>query len=370
MKILHIASFMGNIGDNASHLGFYKLLKKNISNYQINKIEIRKFYKNYDKPDRMFFDKEFISHINSFDLCVIGGGGFLDYWVPKSQTGTTIDIDPALLQFISTPTLITSIGSNPHKKVPEGNIKKFRIFLDKVSENKNIKIAVRNDGSIESIRRDIGEKYIDKITEILDHGFFYDVESSFFPIVKQDYVAINITNDQVKMLSSIRGEIDIENYHKELALVVDYIVDKLNLHIVFVPHIYSDLRAISDLLENIDDSIIRNHITIAPCIQGDEGVNYLFSIYKKSEFVIGTRFHSNVCSLAMKKFTIGLIVLDRVKYLYDYFGLSKQAVTLEGGFSKNIIDILIKSKPVSNKSIDDARIKTLQFYKDNITLNY
>lgn len=92
-KILHLASHYGNIGDNASHLGLYNIFNEiNFIKYEIEKLEIRRFYKNYSLPDKLFFDSDFIRYANKFDLLIIGGGGFLDFWVENSQTGTTIDI--------------------------------------------------------------------------------------------------------------------------------------------------------------------------------------------------------------------------------------------------------------------------------------
>ncbi|AFL69173.1 polysaccharide pyruvyl transferase family protein [Sulfurospirillum barnesii] len=364
MKILHIASFKGNIGDNASHIGFYSILEKILKNYEIEQVEIRKFYKNYYEKDRQCFDSKFIDYLNTFDMCFIGGGGFLDYWVPDSQTGTTIDIELNLLGKVMKPTYFTRIGSNPHKKIPKGNIEKFRNFLNEVNKNKNLKIALRNDGSIESIKRDIGEKYLENICEILDHGFFYTDEKKYSKIIDAKYVAINITSDQMSMCSEFKEIVDKAFYLEELKKVIDYCINYLKCDIVFVPHIYSDLKAISELLEIINDSIIRKHITIAPCIQGDNGTKRLFSIYKQSEFVIGTRFHANVCSLAMGKYTIGLVVLDRVKYLYDYFGISERAIVLKGTFSNKIIELLKdKNKKDENTLEMFNQDHTIKFYK-------
>lgn len=362
MKILHIASFQGNIGDNASHLGFYRILDNLIASYEIKKLEIRKFYKNYNQSDKKIFDKTFIDYINTFNLCIIGGGGFLDYWVPNSQTGTTIDIDPKLLSQIQIKTLFTSIGCNPHKELPKGNIEKFRNFLDEVNKNKNIKIAVRNDGSVESIKRDIGEKYLENIEEILDNGFFYNDDNIYPKIINKKYIAINITNDQIQMQSKLRGTIDKKTYLDELKKVLEYCMNNMGYDIVFVPHIYSDIKAISELLEIIDDSLIRNYITIAPCIQGDEGARYIFSIYKNSEWVIGTRFHTNVCSIAMDKKTIGLVALDRVEYMYRSLGIQDRTVVLDGEFGDKVIDIL-KNNSDSDNSLNKLKNRTLNFYE-------
>ena len=45
LKTLHLASFEGNIGDNANHNGFYKHLQQNkLFTFNIDKLEIREFY--------------------------------------------------------------------------------------------------------------------------------------------------------------------------------------------------------------------------------------------------------------------------------------------------------------------------------------
>ena len=46
IKILHFASFTGNVGDNLNHLGFYKSLDNEFgnNNYFIEEEEIREFY--------------------------------------------------------------------------------------------------------------------------------------------------------------------------------------------------------------------------------------------------------------------------------------------------------------------------------------
>lgn len=57
MNILHIASFSGNIGDNISHIGFENILSQLHINLDITRLEIRKFYNNYNLGDKRFFDQ-------------------------------------------------------------------------------------------------------------------------------------------------------------------------------------------------------------------------------------------------------------------------------------------------------------------------
>jgi polysaccharide pyruvyl transferase WcaK-like protein len=338
MRILHVASFVGNIGDNASHIGFRSILRNYFNHFEIEEIEIRKFYKNYQHRDKKAFDETFINYANSFDLLVIGGGGFLDYWVEGSSTGTTIDLDPALMHKINVPTLITSVGCNPHQIVPEGNIEKFRTFLDSALNNDQVKIAVRTDGSLNSLRNDIGEKYAEAIPEVLDSGFFYSVDQNYQdPSHLPPYIAVNITDDQIRMNNRTMGEIDINYYYSELARSLESLVKSTDLDIVFVPHILSDLKAISTLLDNLDNWLARHKISIASCKQYDIGAHAAFNIYKNSDLVIGTRYHANVCSLTMGSKSLGLAALDRVKYLYEYLNLNNNFVSLSKNFSTALV---------------------------------
>jgi len=352
MKILHVASFLGNIGDNASHMGFGNILDTFFNNYEITRLEIRKFYQNYCHKDKCAFDEKFIELVNTFDCLIIGGGGFLDYWVKDSITGTTLDMDPLLLKKIKVPMLITSIGCNPNKDVPEGNIEKFTRFLDEILSHSNIKIALRNDGSVNSIRNEIGEKYLEHFEEILDNGFFYQPQNVAALPIQQEYVAINVTNDQIAMHSTQRALIDPSRYFEQLADVVTHIANEKRLKIVFIPHIYSDLKAISELLLKVDDYIIREHITIAPCIQNDEGANLLFSIYQNSRLVVGMRYHANVCNMAMGKQLIGMAAMERVKYVHDYFGFSDRYVSVDGEFAENLMDKLSSALNETDASLN------------------
>jgi polysaccharide pyruvyl transferase WcaK-like protein len=356
LRILHVASFIGNIGDNASHIGLQHILNRFFENYEIEQVEIRKFYRNYQLDDARKFDVSFIAYANTFDLLIIGGGGFLDYWIENSLTGTTIDLHPELVRTITVPTLIMSVGCMPHREVPKGNLEKFKTFLYAVASNQKVAIAVRNDGSINTLKNILPPEELKNIPEILDNGFYFNTElSRFLPI--DDYISINITLDQIQMLSNSRGAIDIDFYKKEMVKVINHIALNLNKNIVFVPHIYSDIKAIYEVLECVDDFIVRTKITIAPYLQGDKGANLLFGIYKNSSLVLATRFHANVCAMSMNLPVIGLVALDRVKYLYDDLCASNNYVVLSGLYS----DVL-------NKKINNffEHSGTAYIHKNNI----
>jgi polysaccharide pyruvyl transferase WcaK-like protein len=365
IRILHVASFIGNIGDNASHMGFYSLLDELVKEYQVEQLEIRRFYKKYNGLDKQYFDADFVKYANTFDYLVIGGGGFLDYWIEGSASGTTIDIEPDLVGNIIVPTLITSVGCIPHHDVPEGNIQRFQKFLDAVLNNKNILLAVRNDGSINSFKEEIGAEYLVSISELLDNGFYYQLPSNAPQLFPSPYVAINITNDQLTMKSKSRSKIDVERYYTELSKVVNHLIKEMKVHVVMVPHIHADLTAISKLIGYLDDFTVRNSLSVAPCLQGNEGADFIFGIYQKSQFVIATRYHANVCNLASNKPTFGLGVLDRVKYLYDQLDLPNRYIQIEDDFSIALINqINAMNENDWNSPLELAKRNTKTVYAD------
>jgi len=338
MRILHLAAFNGNIGDNASHIGLRKVLSEIIQeSYTIDNLEIRKFYNNYNLPDKHSFDAAFAELVNQYDLFIIGGGGFLDFWVENSVTGTTLNISNEILDLIKTPIAIISVGSIPHKEVPEGNIEKFRNFLDKLLNKKNVFIAVRNDGSKDILNDLIGSDYANAIPEVLDSGFFYENNGDLYKPSQKEYILINTTSDQVLMNNREMGKIETSLYTKEMSKVVNHILKNTDKDIVFSPHIYSDYNAINQLLINVNDYDIRTRIGITPFSQGDYGCNQIFSAYKNSSLVLGMRFHANVCSIAMNKQCIGIAALDRITNMYKSLHLSERIVHVDREFSDELI---------------------------------
>lgn len=125
LKTLHLASFNGNIGDNANHNGFYKHLESLDYEFEIDELEIREFY-----WKQRSFDESFVELVNSYDLLIVGGGNYFELWVEDSPTGTSISIELELLKKINTPILFNALGVDPGQGASEANIQKFRDFLD------------------------------------------------------------------------------------------------------------------------------------------------------------------------------------------------------------------------------------------------
>lgn len=106
MNIVHIASHKGNIGDLINHQGFYSLFQN--EKFKITKIELRDFY--FSTPNRKLFNCDLADYINTFDLCIFGGGGFFDVQWPESESGTTLNLSSSFLEEITIPVLFNCMG--------------------------------------------------------------------------------------------------------------------------------------------------------------------------------------------------------------------------------------------------------------------
>lgn len=318
IKVLHIASFIGNVGDNANHKGS-EFLRSQFLDYefQITRKEIREFY----WKEWVFNSEDFVNESNTYDLVMIGGGNYFELWVENSKTGTSIDLSIEYLQKIDTPILFYSLGCDLGQGVPQENIEKFRIFMDYLTNNNKYFVSVRNDGALSNIEKIYGDRYKNKIVEIPDGGFFTNVPNiEHFEIEEEmTNILINVAGDMPEVRFPGREDtITYETFTREFAKAIEelsFIYNK-RLNFIFVPHIFRDIKTSYDIIDNINDKVRRKYVKVAPYLIGDKGHDYIFSLYKQSNLILGMRFHSNVCSYALNKNVIGLSNYIQISNLY------------------------------------------------------
>ena len=335
LKVLHLASFIGNIGDNANHKGVRRMFKRYLK-YEMfyEEIEIRDYYISWGKR---FFNKDFIELVNKYDLLIIGGGNFFDLYIDKSVTGTTLNISNDILEKIKTPILFFGLGCDPYKGASEEILNKFRNFLKTLIKLGRSFISVRNDGSIKNIKEYVGENFLDYIHHVPDGGFFTEIKDFNHPEVPENknIIAVNVAGDMTDIrfeLDAIGKDISYTKFIKELAYTLNQLLEEdNNIDIVFVPHIFRDLKAISEVLENLKDEYRRKRITVAPYLSGNKGHDYIFDIYKKANLTVGMRFHTNVCSIGFNTPTIGFSTKHlKVRDLYEEVDYDRILKLLKG----------------------------------------
>jgi polysaccharide pyruvyl transferase WcaK-like protein len=372
MNILHIASFHGNIGDNASHIGLNSIFKQIGLNACITRLEIRQFYHNAANRVRKYFDDNFANYCNEFDLVVFGGGGYLDYWMTESKTSMTFDINEVVMDKIKVPFLFTSVGCIPRGSVSNECRDKFTKFLTYTAKRSDWNIFFRNDGSLNHISKEIDHSLALNFREILDNGFFYlDSRMKDFALVKKEYVVMNVAYDQVISKYTTSGLAEQDEYYKEVSKVILRIIEEKNYHVILVPHIYSDLKSIDKLLDIIPENHRRENISIGPNLTGLHGANINFSIYANANIAIANRLHANICSLSMGSKVIGLSALTRIHELYKSLDLSSQCIEIRSGLSMHLFEKIEKLLSMNDSlymqkidnSLNKKRVDTLEAYK-------
>lgn len=345
IKILHVASFNGNIGDNVSHNGFHLLMQKAVGekNIEYTMLEMREFYQSWNK--RSFDSEEFVELCNAHDLVVIGGGNYFEAKWDYSHTGTNFNISAERLERIKTPIFFNSIGVDLLETGSEQCQQRFYDFLRRISPKKKFFLSLRNDGSYEIVKRRLESKYMKEIRHVWDDAFFAekiseknrdDIFAGMDP--EHKIVGINICKD-MKELRWGNVEFGYEEYVQELTQSLNQFMEKYKEYdLIFFPHIYSDLEAINDVLALIKDEYRRIRVRVAPLLTGQDCEKTLMRMYRNCEFVLAMRFHSNVISLIQEVPAIGLNCHQRVESLYQELELTNRMVKVNSPFQQSLLE--------------------------------
>lgn len=361
LKVLHLASFSGNVGDNANHAGFYDALKETSSfSFDFHHLEIREFY-----WGQRYFDLDFVNYANTFDLLIIGGGNYFELWVDDSPTGTSIMIEPELFKLIMIPVIFNGLGVDPGQGASKTARDKFQRFLDVILSNGKNYVSVRNDGAVENLTKYFGSSYSERIHWTPDAGCNVSADMNYLGLEKT-YIAVNLAGDM--------PEIRFANaYDKFINSMADFFCwiygEKLVGEIVLVPHIFKDLDCINDVMDVLPDMIRRNFVTVAPLLHGMGSEKKIFSIYKNAELTIAMRFHANLCSLSLGTATVGLVSYIQIKKLYEELGLTDYLVdTSDDNFGHHLVKQV--STILCNHKLVRERVRTVsEQLKTQLTLN-
>lgn len=344
VNVLHLASFDGNIGDNANHNGVSHLWKKHLPEYdfRITRLEMREFFWKW----RMF-DDEFVRMVNAYDLFVCGGGNYFELWVENSPTGTSVAIPLEVLNRIETPCLFYALGLDPYMGAPDVCVERFKNFLDHTLGARQFLVSVRNDGSPASARRVLGDSYADRIHLMPDGGHFVQPDDHYHPELAPGSrtIGVNLAGDMLDFRFSSPNGVTLENFKQSLCMVLSGIMQRMpDVNLVFYPHIYKDFAFISDFMRQFDDHLLRRRMTVAPYLRGQGSEKYFFDLYRKCALNIGTRLHTNICSVGLNVPSVGIVTHPQIGELYAYYGMPNRALGFaEDGFTRRLEDLILDS---------------------------
>lgn len=333
LKILHVASFHGNIGDLINHAGFYSNMRKYfIEEPEVTQLEMRHFYRN----ERMYaFDDTFAEKANQYDLLIFGGGGFFDVRHNDSATGTTIDISKSVIDKITIPVVVNAMGYPEYEGDYQVAKERFKDFLLYVLKKNNWFVSFRNDGSVGRIMRSLGVFFIkEKLIKVPDNGFFYTKASE--RINSEHKIGLCISNDDFS--KRYNGILTEDGFNKLISEWIRGIIIR-GFNVVFFLHTPQDITTLSELQKNIGSKYFRYNVEIAPYNpNGADAPQELVRYYKKCDVIIGMRFHSNILALQNKIPTIGLAGHEQIQALFDEIELSDNCILVQDVSFTNKLD--------------------------------
>ncbi len=288
LKVLHIGSHFGNIGDNASHAVIRKAILRRVR-AEFESLEIRRFYAN---ARELAFDDAFAEHANRFDLVLIGGGNFLEPVHRHSSNGTTIDLGREVLSRLRVPVALNAVSFDPGKGEDEEILERFRAWAGMVAQNPQVHINLRDDGSLEDFTRLVGSPESFGFGLVPDPGLFYRPPGPF-PFSERPYVAVNLAGDLAAIRYPTPGS--REALFGALRDLMAGLPEEVAL--VLVPHVTMDVAIMGDFLRDSSDWASRKRILMAPLLQGYDDFWKPFEIYGKASGILANRFHSMICNL-------------------------------------------------------------------------
>lgn len=352
-KILHLASFAGNIGDIANHAAMHDIFQKKAQGNSISfsELEMRDFYRNSQKKR---FDEKFLKEINEYDVFYTGGGNFFDVRWNESASGTTLDMSKSFIRGIGIPVVVNAMGFMNY--YPEEKYKvaseKFYDFLTEIV-SRNWKISVRNDGSKKRIIGAYGNQFEKYIQTVPDAAFLFNKNISKLQKTEITWtVGINLINELFDL--RFTDGYDIKSFNEDSISFVEDLI-QAGFKIIFFPHTPQDLKIMGFFSENLDEKYFRYSIQIAPYSTNSlQGALDIDKYYSMCDIVVGMRFHTCVLSLKNNIPTIALAVNERMVDFFEELDLSENCISLkQGAFSKirEQLDSLIKNSSIEKQKL-------------------
>jgi len=332
VKVLHIASFRGNVGDNANHNGMRQVVAEAAGQaVEWHEVEMRRFYVKYDGADRLRWDSEFARVCNTYDLVVVGGGNFFEVWIEGSSTGCTVDIPQEIIAQLKTRVLFYGLGFDTYKGASPQTLAKFLAFMEALGDRKRFLVTVRNDGSWKQFVSAYGLEAARRwITPVVDGGFFVSINPAELPVDRTSgfRVVLSLAMDMPQVRY---GQTDgvlarqrlVTSFRRFCTRVLEEIPEA---GITLMPHIYSDVAILAELLEVLPDHLRRNRVAVGPCLSGTGTEGQTFASYRDADFVVGMRFHANVCAIAQGVPAVGVATYQKITDLFEELGLSDRVV--------------------------------------------
>lgn len=352
-SVLHLASFNGNIGDNINHSGFKPWFASLCeTSVEWHSLEIRKFYRG-----EWTFARDFLQFAERSDVIVVGGGNYLELWPANSASGMSLDLPLDALEALGKPVFLNSLGVDGGQGVSDRGRQGLQDLIDWIGADNRRLLSVRNDGSFGLVEQICRPSSLADVHRTPDAGFFQTLTQrvASSDLAGASSIAVNLAMDMEGHRYPGGDSLDYTQFCRVFAgAMADVSMAHSEITWVFVPHIYSDLRIMSDVLAELPDNLRRSRVEVAPYGSGENASQAAMSVYAAASVILGMRFHSCIAGLSLGVPTIGLANYPQVPKMFAEVGAPQLAIDVrtEGGVARlRDLILAIKDDPDSASAI-------------------
>lgn len=278
MKIGISGSYGGmNLGDEAILDGILKQLKSTLNPeiviFSFNAEDTQKRHQVRAIPVREMHKDELQNELKSLDLFILGGGGILFDGVVESYLRDVI-----WAQELGIPVMIYAISVGPLR-----NAESKQLVVEVL--NKVNLITVRESDS-KRLLNDLGVTQTIEVTA--DPALLIDSSDFTEEMLQNEGVTngLNLVGFSVREPGLAAPDLNIDHYHNILANAADFMIERFDAQILFVPmepgFDQQHSHAIISKLANVKNASV---------LKGDYTSQQILGLIKKMSFVVGMRLH-------------------------------------------------------------------------------
>lgn len=287
LRVVHVASFTGNLGDYVNHSSFQRWLETLISptKLEIARIELREVW----NSDRDLFGR-LLRHCATSDLVVLGGGNFWETWDPHSESGTSLNLTYDQLKALGTPVFFNALGVEIARGITEKAAQFFAIDFPQLLSDPEFFVSVRNDGALDNLKQ--LAKDVEGVVPLPDHGLFYEIGHA--EIVKNSGITLNLATDMQELRY---GNFDsVDEFFREMAESLEAFRESQEFHLDFVAHVPSDITAFERLSTYLSSSFVRHSTSLLWQNNPSRREDFI-KPYLENRVTVAQRFHANVLAI-------------------------------------------------------------------------
>ncbi len=330
-KILHLGAYDLNFGDNIALYNIRRVLFEMDNNIEFYSYSIINLFNN--KNNIAYCKSIFTEWNKNYDMIIVGGGGLIEGGNHKSyDTGYKLPFNEELMSVFDIPVVFFSVGINYFRGVEGLSEKGKKALLETIK--KSSLFSVRNDGSMNILKKMYGEDISNQVYEIPDPGLIMNhnvcggEKIMFQP-------AMNNSIEQMKYrfnnsLDDLRSMIKKYKFDIYPHTLKDYVFagesTDLNSKIIYSKSTFNNLVKFRNTLESFDE-------------------------YKNYKWGIVMRGHGQLVSFGLRLPCIYLVSQDKLKGFCENYNLENYMVDTQSN------NYLAELQEKINLMSDDSYIK-------------